>query len=207
MIRRPPRSTQSRSSAASDVYKRQIDHCLIDVHPHDFQARCRPGEGQIQPPRPAPNVQHPPLRPGGSQLSRHHIVEGAHYGPGHSVVHTSAGHPRGAQTDRPPLQETTFPLSVEQNATNRRQGEEPPSGTHGQSPAINPPARGSSPTTNVGNPTPPKPPRSAIHPPRPPTPEPRRGSAHSPESPLHAETYLQERSPAEARRNVREPLH
>ena len=26
MIRRPPRSTQSRSSAASDVYKRQILH-------------------------------------------------------------------------------------------------------------------------------------------------------------------------------------
>ena len=26
MIRRPPRSTQSRSSAASDVYKRQITH-------------------------------------------------------------------------------------------------------------------------------------------------------------------------------------
>src|SRR5665213_3376683 len=26
MIRRPPRSTQSRSSAASDVYKRQIPH-------------------------------------------------------------------------------------------------------------------------------------------------------------------------------------
>src|SRR5450756_626834 len=32
MIRRPPRSTQSRSSAASDVYKRQILHRLID-HP------------------------------------------------------------------------------------------------------------------------------------------------------------------------------
>src|SRR5680860_1891649 len=30
MIRRPPRSTQSRSSAASDVYKRQFLH-LIDV--------------------------------------------------------------------------------------------------------------------------------------------------------------------------------
>ena len=31
MIRRPPRSTQSRSSAASDVYKRQIqdNHCNI----------------------------------------------------------------------------------------------------------------------------------------------------------------------------------
>src|SRR5450756_3217268 len=28
MIRRPPRSTQSRSSAASDVYKRQIEHDL-----------------------------------------------------------------------------------------------------------------------------------------------------------------------------------
>src|SRR5450756_1348108 len=26
MIRRPPRSTQSRSSAASDVYKRQVQH-------------------------------------------------------------------------------------------------------------------------------------------------------------------------------------
>ena len=28
MIRRPPRSTQSRSSAASDVYKRQAEHLL-----------------------------------------------------------------------------------------------------------------------------------------------------------------------------------
>ena len=27
MIRRPPRSTQSRSSAASDVYKRQVKYC------------------------------------------------------------------------------------------------------------------------------------------------------------------------------------
>src|SRR5450756_3162970 len=30
MIRRPPRSTQSRSSAASDVYKRQVDYTLDD---------------------------------------------------------------------------------------------------------------------------------------------------------------------------------
>src|SRR5450756_1308599 len=29
MIRRPPRSTQSRSSAASDVYKRQLCDCPI----------------------------------------------------------------------------------------------------------------------------------------------------------------------------------
>src|SRR5450756_3216060 len=37
MIRRPPRSTQSRSSAASDVYKRQMDTLLediADIKPH-----------------------------------------------------------------------------------------------------------------------------------------------------------------------------
>src|SRR5680860_1704742 len=40
MIRRPPRSTQSRSSAASDVYKRQIAvlHTLLDQPlPHQKQ--------------------------------------------------------------------------------------------------------------------------------------------------------------------------
>ena len=31
MIRRPPRSTQSRSSAASDVYKRQVDIYLLST--------------------------------------------------------------------------------------------------------------------------------------------------------------------------------
>src|SRR5450756_1021365 len=31
MIRRPPRSTQSRSSAASDVYKRQLDEPHVEV--------------------------------------------------------------------------------------------------------------------------------------------------------------------------------
>src|SRR5680860_1857410 len=31
MIRRPPRSTQSRSSAASDVYKRQLQEHLADL--------------------------------------------------------------------------------------------------------------------------------------------------------------------------------
>ena len=31
MIRRPPRSTQSRSSAASDVYKRQVIVCIGDM--------------------------------------------------------------------------------------------------------------------------------------------------------------------------------
>src|SRR5450756_3114804 len=34
MIRRPPRSTQSRSSAASDVYKRQLPDLLL----HDLRA-------------------------------------------------------------------------------------------------------------------------------------------------------------------------
>ena len=33
MIRRPPRSTQSRSSAASDVYKRQIQHSYKAIMP------------------------------------------------------------------------------------------------------------------------------------------------------------------------------
>ena len=33
MIRRPPRSTQSRSSAASDVYKRQRSRCLCALSP------------------------------------------------------------------------------------------------------------------------------------------------------------------------------
>ena len=34
MIRLPPRSTQSRSSAASDVYKRQIEHRAIEEMKH-----------------------------------------------------------------------------------------------------------------------------------------------------------------------------
>src|SRR5450756_2472718 len=35
MIRRPPRSTQSRSSAASDVYKRQLDVVVVEKRfPH-----------------------------------------------------------------------------------------------------------------------------------------------------------------------------
>src|SRR5680860_1921246 len=47
MIRRPPRSTQSRSSAASDVYKRQ-DENRRNLHEHD------------EPPRDAERVE--PLR-------------------------------------------------------------------------------------------------------------------------------------------------
>ena len=36
MIRRPPRSTQSRSSAASDVYKRQVDNWSIELQKSEF---------------------------------------------------------------------------------------------------------------------------------------------------------------------------
>src|SRR5450756_141669 len=43
MIRRPPRSTQSRSSAASDVYKRQGDHILDRAVPGK-QRGIRPGD-------------------------------------------------------------------------------------------------------------------------------------------------------------------
>ena len=44
MIRRPPRSTQSRSSAASDVYKRQVLNDVVkrtagvnDIYPHKLR--------------------------------------------------------------------------------------------------------------------------------------------------------------------------
>src|SRR5665213_4553175 len=40
MIRRPPRSTQSRSSAASDVYKRQMHETAIAMP--DYPAGVRP---------------------------------------------------------------------------------------------------------------------------------------------------------------------
>ena len=39
MIRRPPRSTQSRSSAASDVYKRQPAHTVAHALGHDPAVR------------------------------------------------------------------------------------------------------------------------------------------------------------------------
>src|SRR5450756_842933 len=42
MIRRPPRSTQSRSSAASDVYKRQVadDAMLVVGRPREGETDC-----------------------------------------------------------------------------------------------------------------------------------------------------------------------
>src|SRR5450756_871734 len=39
MIRRPPRSTQSRSSAASDVYKRQAGGMTLEEHPSYYHSR------------------------------------------------------------------------------------------------------------------------------------------------------------------------
>src|SRR5428012_16250 len=44
MIRRPPRSTQSRSSAASDVYKRQ------EHHQHEHGPDDPPGEPHVHAP-------------------------------------------------------------------------------------------------------------------------------------------------------------
>ena len=43
MIRRPPRSTQSRSSAASDVYKRQALDCHPDIMDKVYKAHHRFG--------------------------------------------------------------------------------------------------------------------------------------------------------------------
>ena len=48
MIRRPPRSTQSRSSAASDVYKRQAIPCLVLGQAKPPQAVPSAGAGAIQ---------------------------------------------------------------------------------------------------------------------------------------------------------------
>src|SRR5450756_112605 len=43
MIRRPPRSTQSRSSAASDVYKRQHHSLNMPLQPATYQQVVRNG--------------------------------------------------------------------------------------------------------------------------------------------------------------------
>eukprot|EP00657_Telonema_sp_P-1_P001317 TRINITY_DN13079_c0_g1_i1.p1 TRINITY_DN13079_c0_g1~~TRINITY_DN13079_c0_g1_i1.p1 ORF type:complete len:128 (+),score=60.94 TRINITY_DN13079_c0_g1_i1:101-484(+) len=40
MRRRPPRSTQSRSSAASDVYKRQVQHGKVQGYDEDRDLYC-----------------------------------------------------------------------------------------------------------------------------------------------------------------------
>eukprot|EP00827_Trimyema_finlayi_P006028 TRINITY_DN663_c0_g1_i1.p1 TRINITY_DN663_c0_g1~~TRINITY_DN663_c0_g1_i1.p1 ORF type:complete len:104 (+),score=59.72 TRINITY_DN663_c0_g1_i1:14-325(+) len=44
MIRRPPRSTQSRSSAASDVYKRQESDELINLPAYQSQKQIIPNK-------------------------------------------------------------------------------------------------------------------------------------------------------------------
>src|SRR5450756_3023707 len=48
MIRPPPRTTQSRSSAASDVYKRQVTWIRLPLPPDRGRARqgCRRKEGE-----------------------------------------------------------------------------------------------------------------------------------------------------------------
>src|SRR5450756_1107975 len=61
MIRRPPRSTQSRSSAASDVYKRQVQA----VHQHDRRVDGEPGRLEALGPLPEHRVPELVQRPGG----------------------------------------------------------------------------------------------------------------------------------------------
>src|SRR5450756_1240853 len=61
MIRRPPRSTQSRSSAASDVYKRQVQS-LVDALSNDH--RGEPLEGPAQALAADPElIKHPAYTP------------------------------------------------------------------------------------------------------------------------------------------------
>src|SRR5450756_2712517 len=71
MIRRPPRSTQSRSSAASDVYKRQLYH----LHGH-FHLSLVP-----RPPHPCRYHSH-------TVVSRHLLVGGIDVG----LVEAGLGH-------------------------------------------------------------------------------------------------------------------
>src|SRR5450756_2167953 len=47
MRRRPPRSTQSRSSAASDVYKRQEDGAVVEMTREEFENAVRDALDQI----------------------------------------------------------------------------------------------------------------------------------------------------------------
>src|SRR5450756_1695540 len=61
MIRRPPRSTQSRSSAASDVYKRQVQA----LHQHDCHVAGEPGRLEALGPLPEHRVPELVQRPGG----------------------------------------------------------------------------------------------------------------------------------------------
>ena len=48
MIRRPPRSTQSRSSAASDVYKRQVVDSVRALEAFTSPARAEPHKRQAE---------------------------------------------------------------------------------------------------------------------------------------------------------------
>src|SRR5450756_2403256 len=63
MIRRPPRSTQSRSSAASDVYKRQV--CEGKVRPRLCASRRTPDQAPCQ---------------GGRRAGRGHVGRGTEQG-------------------------------------------------------------------------------------------------------------------------------
>src|SRR5450756_294089 len=47
MIRRPPRSTQSRSSAASDVYKRQVLLDVIELRTSELPSTTRVGASHL----------------------------------------------------------------------------------------------------------------------------------------------------------------
>src|SRR5450756_2199477 len=76
MIRRPPRSTQSRSSAASDVYKRQLPYRFFKAnHPFlpDIVAK-NPGVGSISARMGVANT-----KSRGAGIAGHHNPWLAHY--------------------------------------------------------------------------------------------------------------------------------
>src|SRR5450756_744341 len=84
MIRRPPRSTQSRSSAASDVYKRQdlgqapAEHIAAEVKQYEPRDSEENPEGQRDPSGCIGSDEHPPRRQrdfgAGTKVYRSHSV-------------------------------------------------------------------------------------------------------------------------------------
>src|SRR5680860_669861 len=99
MIRRPPRSTQSRSSAASDVYKRQLLEKGQKPLPAPPHYPRRPAPRHVTSPRPASPQHaaadpHLPAHPEEEDdVDQGHGSRGGHGSP----IHTEAGHQEGIQ--------------------------------------------------------------------------------------------------------------
>src|SRR5665648_1183247 len=93
MIRRPPRSTLSSSSAASDVYKRQLHHPISfknmriiqmpqHLHPHTFAQSPQPFL-----PFPSPHQYYHQMAPSPAPLHQPYLISHPHWNPPVSYTH------------------------------------------------------------------------------------------------------------------------